>query len=158
MKKINPRLKVYTRLTVQLDDQSQVHQLSSDPVQSHDILAVQPATEKLFHQACKTLDVDIISLDMTELLPFYLKFPTEEQSKAAITKNCRDVLFHADARKGTERSVISGKLLKEPAELLSDKEEGDISEDCTGHSKEKNVDDNDEGDNYEPKEKKSKVE
>ena len=230
MKKINPRLKVYTRLTVQLDDQSQVHQLSSDPVQSHDILAVQPATEKLFQQACKTLDVDIISLDMTERLPFYLKFPTvnaanergihfeivyssairdssqrknlistaldlvvfakgkniiissgavneldfrgpydiinlgllfnlkEEQSKAAITKNCRDVLFHADARKGTERSVISGKLLKEPAELLSDKEEGDISEDCTGHSKEQNVDDNDEGDNYEPKEKKSKVE
>ena len=51
MKKINPRLKVYTRLTVQLDDQSQVHQLSSDPVQSHDILAVQPATEKLFQQA-----------------------------------------------------------------------------------------------------------
>ena len=82
----------------------------------------------------------------------------EEQSKAAITKNCRGVLFHADARKGTERSVISGKLLKEPAELLSDKEEGDISEDCTGHSKEQNVDDNDEGDNYEPKEKKSKVE
>ena len=28
----------------------------------------------------------------------------EEQSKAAITKNCRAVLFHAQARKGTERS------------------------------------------------------
>ena len=78
--------------------------------------------------------------------------------EAAITKNCRDVLFHADARKGTEKSVISGKLLKETAQLLSDKEEGDISEGCTGQSKEQNFDDNDEGDNYEPKEKKSKVE
>ena len=94
---------------------------------------------------------DIINLGLL----FNLK---EGQSKEAITKNCRDVLFHSDARKSTERSVISGKLLKKPAQLLSDKEEGDISESCTGHSKEQNFDDNDEGDNYEPKEKKSKVE
>lgn len=183
MKMKNPKLRFYSRITVLLDDQSQVHQLSSEAVQAFDILAVQPSTEKLYQQACKSLEIDIISFDMSRRLPFYLKFPTvhaavergvhfeiiystafmgttertqllaiamnmvvftkgkniivssgaeheldfrgpydivnlgllfnfkEEQSKAAITKNCRAVLFHAQARKGTERSVISGTRL-----------------------------------------------
>ena len=229
MKKSHPKLKVYSRITVQLDDQSQVHHLSSDAVQSHDILAVQPATEKLFQQACKTLEVDIISLDMTDRLPFYLKFPTvnaaiergihfeilyspalkdssqrknlistaldlvvfakgkniiissgaeneldfrgpydiinlgllfnfkEEQSKAAVTKNCRDVLFHVDARKGTERSVISGKVLTRPANQEEEIEEEDIGEGNNGDDKEASSDGGDEDNNYEPEEKKSKL-
>ena len=183
MKMKNPKLRFYSRITVLLDDQSQVHQLSSEAVQAFDILAVQPSTEKLYQQACKSLEIDIISFDMSRRLPFYLKFPTvhaavergvhfeiiystafmgttertqllsiamnmvvftkgkniilssgaeheldfrgpydivnlgllfnfkEEQSKAAITKNCRAVLFHAQARKATERSVISGTRL-----------------------------------------------
>ena len=199
-----------------------VAQKCTNPLRHDIFIAVQLATEKLFQQSCKTLDVDIIYLDMTERLPFYSKcshwtrntfwvwglqfvcnkrlVPTaldlgvfakgkniiilsgavneldfrgpyydisnlgllfnlkEEQSKAVITKNCKDVLFHANARKGTGRSVISGKLLKKPAQLLSDSEEGDISEGCTGHSKEHNFDDNDKDDKYKPKEKKSKVE
>ena len=109
MKRINPRLKVYTRLTVQLDDQSQVHQLSSDPVQSHDILAVQPATEKLFQQACKTLDVDIISLDMTERLPFYLKFPTVN---AAIERGIRfGIVYSSAIRDSSQRKNLISTAL-----------------------------------------------
>jgi len=230
LKKTHPKLKVYSRLTVQLDDQSQVHQLSSDVVQSFDILAVQPATEKLFQQACKTLEIDIISLDMTDRLPFFLKFPTvnaaiergvhfeityspalrdptqrknlistaldlvvfakgkniivssgaeneldfrgpydiinlgllfnfkEEQSKAAVTKNCRAVLFRAEARKGTERSVISGKVL---TKLEAENEEDIASEgnndDDHDDEEEGSSDGSYEGDNYGPKEKKSKV-
>lgn len=233
LKKTHPKLKIYSRITLQIDDQSQVHQLSSDIVQSYDILAVQPATEKLFQQACKTLEIDIISLNMTERLPFYLKFPTvnaaiergvhfeityspalrdptqrktliataldlvvfakgkhiivssaaeneldfrgpydivnlgllfnfnEEQSKAAVTKNCRAVLFHAEARKGTERSVISGKALARP--VIS---ETSVDEDFASAGNSDDDDDeedwssvvSDEDNTYEPKEKKSKVE
>ena len=237
-KKTHPNLKVYSRVTVQLDEQSQVHQLSSDVVQSFDILAVEPATEKLFQQACKTLELDIISLNMTDRLPFFLKFPTvnaaiergihfeivyspalrdptqrktlistaldlvvfakgkniivssgaeneldfrgpydiinlgllfnfkEEQSKAAVTKNCRAVLFHAEARKGTERSVISGKALarldtqeaENEEDIASEDNADDDDDDGDDHAQEVANDGNSEDDNYEPKEKKSKVE
>ena len=63
---------------VKLDHvEKSVAQKFTNPLR-HDILAVQLATdlEKLFQRSCKTLDVDIIYLDMTERLPFYLKFPT----------------------------------------------------------------------------------
>ena len=230
MKKKNSRLKFYSRITVLLDEQSQVHQLSSEAVQAFDILAVQPSTEKLYQQACKSLEIDIISLDMSRRLPFYLKFPTvhaaiergvhfeiiystafggttertqllaiamdmvvftkgkniivssgakheldfrgpydivnlgllfnfkEEQSKAAITKNCRAVLFHAQARKGTERSVISGRRL--PPHV--DEEAKDILEATCSRGKTSKDDatgnGNNEDDDYEPKDKRAKAE
>lgn len=233
MKKKNPKLKFYSRITVLLDDQSQVHQLSSEAVQTFDILAVQPTTEKLYQQACKSLEIDIISLDMSRRLPLHLKFPTvhaavergvhfeiiystafggttertqllaiamdmvvftkgkniivssgaeheldfrgpydivnlgllfrfkEEQSKAAITKNCRAVLFHAQARKGTERSVISGRRL--PPHV--NEEAKDIEATCSRGKTSKDDDfqnkvignGNNEGDDYEPKDKRAKV-
>jgi ribonuclease P/MRP protein subunit RPP1 len=34
---------------------------------------VQPQTEKLFQQCCGSLEVDVIALDMTQRIPFYLK-------------------------------------------------------------------------------------
>lgn len=233
MKKKNPKLKFYSRITVLLDDQSQVHQLSSEAVQTFDVLAVQPTTEKLYQQACRSLEIDIISLDMSRRLPFHLKFPTvhaavergvhfeiiystafggttertqllaiamdmvvftkgkniivssgaeheldfrgpydivnlgllfrfkEEQSKAAITKNCRAVLFHAQARKGTERSVISGRRV--PPHV--NEEAKDIEATCSRGKTSKDDDfqnkvignGNNEGDDYEPKDKRAKV-
>ena len=221
MRKKNTRLKFYSRITVVLDDQNQVHQLSSEVVQSFDILAVQPTTEQLYRQACKSLEVDIISLDMSGRLPFYMKRPTvheavergvhfevnystgfggttertqllaiaidlvdktkgkniiissgakqeldfrgpydlvnlgllfkfkEEQSKAATTKNCRAVLFHAEARKGTERSVMSGKLLPS----LANERAANINKargEATGN-------DSNGDEDYEPKDKRAKV-
>ncbi|KAG7218017.1 hypothetical protein INR49_020680 [Caranx melampygus] len=38
-----------------------------------DLLAVHPTTEKLFHGACTTYEVDIISITVTEKLPFIVK-------------------------------------------------------------------------------------
>ncbi|CAL8284981.1 unnamed protein product [Merluccius merluccius] len=40
---------------------------------AYDLLAVQPTTEKLFHAACMTFDVDIICITVTERLPFFFK-------------------------------------------------------------------------------------
>lgn len=180
-KKEYPKLRILSRLTVPLDEQSQVHQLASDRVQAYDILAVEPRTEKHFLQAVTTLEADIISLDFKNRLPFYLRHPQvnkaiergivfeivyspairdtsqrrytisnaldlvrvsrgrniiisseavdemdlrgpydisnlgllfglkEDQSKAAVSKHVRAVLFHADARKGTGKSAISGQ-------------------------------------------------
>ncbi|RUS23905.1 RNase P subunit p30-domain-containing protein [Jimgerdemannia flammicorona] len=50
------------------------YQNSNNPtVNAYDILAVQPTTEKLFQAACSTFEVDIISLDFSTRMPFYLK-------------------------------------------------------------------------------------
>ncbi|RUS13723.1 RNase P subunit p30-domain-containing protein [Endogone sp. FLAS-F59071] len=49
-------------------------QNSNNPtVNSYDLFAVQPTSEKLFQAACSTYEVDIISLDFSTRLPFYLK-------------------------------------------------------------------------------------
>lgn len=73
-----PRFRQYARITVQLDDAAQAHQLNAThPVlKTYDIFAVRPTSEKAFHAACLTLEgVDIISLDLSQRLPFQLKRP-----------------------------------------------------------------------------------
>ncbi|KAI8601667.1 RNase P subunit p30-domain-containing protein [Dissophora ornata] len=71
-------VKQYSRLTLVVDDISQNYGLNTNNpgVSSYDILAVQPTNEKLFQAACGTFEVDIISLDMSARLPFYLKHST----------------------------------------------------------------------------------
>ncbi|KAK3529014.1 hypothetical protein QTP70_014404 [Hemibagrus guttatus] len=48
-------------------------QRPSNEYKNFDILAVFPKTEKLFHAACMTYDVDIISIAATEKQPFHCK-------------------------------------------------------------------------------------
>ena len=57
----------YTRLTVVLSDPQQNYGLNSanEIVRSYDLLAVQPTTERCFQMACQSLDIDIISIDLT---------------------------------------------------------------------------------------------
>ncbi|KAF9436862.1 Ribonuclease P protein subunit p30 [Entomortierella beljakovae] len=75
-------MKQYSRLTLVVDDISQNYGLntSNSAVSSYDIIAVQPTNEKLFQAACGTFEVDIISLDMSARLPFYLKHSTVGQA------------------------------------------------------------------------------
>lgn len=42
----------------------------------YDILALRPTDEKTFQHACQSEHADIISLDLTQRLPFHFKFPT----------------------------------------------------------------------------------
>jgi RNase P/RNase MRP subunit p30 len=85
----------YTRITIPLEDHAGAHQLvrlhqafptpqsSSNPiVKSYDILAVVPQNEKTFYQACSSLEVDIIALDMAKKLPFVLKPTSVSQAVA----------------------------------------------------------------------------
>ncbi|XP_064602170.1 ribonuclease P protein subunit p30-like isoform X2 [Liolophura sinensis] len=65
-----------SRFTTVINDPAQTHKLTSPEIQAYDLLAVVPTSEKTFHLACGTLEVDIISLDLTEKLPFLFRRPS----------------------------------------------------------------------------------
>lgn len=69
------KLKLFTRLTLVVNDPSQCHGLSK--VQnSFDLIAVQPTSEKGLQLATTNLDIDLISFNMASKLPFFLKHKT----------------------------------------------------------------------------------
>ncbi|XP_061562201.1 ribonuclease P protein subunit p30 isoform X2 [Phycodurus eques] len=65
-------IRVLNRLTLVM---SELSHFRPNPTEyaGYDLLAVQPTTEKLFHAACTQLDVDVISVSVTEKLPFFFK-------------------------------------------------------------------------------------
>ncbi|KAI0223767.1 Ribonuclease P protein subunit p30 [Lamellibrachia satsuma] len=68
------QLQQFSRVTTVFSEMGQTRDLQQDEaIQAYDILAVQPTTEKLFHTACTELEVDIISVDMTQRLPFFFR-------------------------------------------------------------------------------------
>jgi len=57
---------------------------ASNPLlRDYDIIAVQPATEKLLQQ-CLQFDIDIVTLALNERLPFYLKVPQVNVMKSKV--------------------------------------------------------------------------
>lgn len=74
--KFNSGLRTYTRLTLVMDDPQQNYGLNAKNaiLHSYDILSVQPMTEKIFQMACQSMDIDLITFDLTtDRLPFQLK-------------------------------------------------------------------------------------
>lgn len=65
----------YSRLTLIMDNPQ--HNLginmNNEIMQSYDIVAIQPQNEKMFQIACTTLEVDMITLDMSSRLPFPIR-------------------------------------------------------------------------------------
>jgi ribonuclease P/MRP protein subunit RPP1 len=70
------KLEIYSRLTIEMDDAAQNYSIKGNVGESYNLIAVVPRTEKLFQMACQTLEIDIISFDMGERLPFHLKVPS----------------------------------------------------------------------------------
>ena len=90
------QLEVLQRLNVTVDDPALLHTLvsshllpfspfppppppppplqSSPAAESYDLLAVCPASDRVFLQACSVLPIDIVTFNFTEKLPFVLKF------------------------------------------------------------------------------------
>jgi ribonuclease P/MRP protein subunit RPP1 len=70
------------RLTVLLEDTTHVHSLSAanPALKQYDIVAVQPSDERTFQQACTGLDVDVISIDFSQRLPYHLKLQHVQQA------------------------------------------------------------------------------
>ncbi|ORY80411.1 RNase P subunit p30-domain-containing protein [Protomyces lactucae-debilis] len=69
------RFKIYSRLTLVLEDTSQNYNLSKT-AKGYDLLAVRPTSEKTLQYACTQMEVDIISIDLSQRLPYYLKHAT----------------------------------------------------------------------------------
>jgi ribonuclease P/MRP protein subunit RPP1 len=65
---------IYSRLSLTLDNEktnynNQIKQHS----QKYNLISATPTTEKLFQLCCQELEIDIISLDFTQVLNFHLK-------------------------------------------------------------------------------------
>ncbi|XP_033757454.1 ribonuclease P protein subunit p30-like [Pecten maximus] len=65
-----------SRISTVINDASQTHKLAQVDIQRFDLVAVQPTSEKTFHLACMTLDIDIIIIDVTQKLPYFIKRPS----------------------------------------------------------------------------------
>jgi hypothetical protein len=50
-------------------------QLNSQAVKSYDVVAVEAASAKAFQFACEQADIDIITFDVTNRIPFQIKRP-----------------------------------------------------------------------------------
>ncbi|XP_005105580.2 ribonuclease P protein subunit p30 [Aplysia californica] len=69
------RFEQLSRVTAVLRDAANTHRISSPEVQAYDLIAVQPTDDRTFQLACSSLDVDLISLDLSEHLGFVPKRP-----------------------------------------------------------------------------------
>ncbi|KAM8924482.1 ribonuclease P protein subunit p30 [Pelodytes ibericus] len=70
-------IKILTRLTILASDPSHCNVLRSTSASTrlYDIVAVYPKTEKLFHAACTSIDVDLVCINVTEKQPFFFRKP-----------------------------------------------------------------------------------
>lgn len=72
MREFNSDLKILTRLTIISDDFSQIRfKTGNEFIDTFDILSFQPSSEKALASVCKSADIDIISLDLTEKMPYF---------------------------------------------------------------------------------------
>ncbi|XWS71751.1 hypothetical protein CRYUN_Cryun03dG0165700 [Craigia yunnanensis] len=85
----------YTRLTVCIDTASQSQALNSgNPVlKTYDIVSVRPLNQNAFDHACEKAEVDIISINFSDKVPFRLKLP---MVKAAIKRGVYFEITYSD--------------------------------------------------------------
>ncbi len=72
---VPPSLRIIRRCTLYLSDTTQNHRLSQIAA-AYDIFAIRPTNEESLGQACQSLECDLVSLDLTQRYPFYLKHKT----------------------------------------------------------------------------------
>ena len=102
-----PAVTLLTRLTLTISDPSQNHRLASLQ-SSYDIIALRPIEEKSFTLACTSLECDLISLDLSQRLPFILRFKT---ISAALKRGIRFEICYSPGLIGgsdARRHLISG--------------------------------------------------
>ncbi|EXJ87009.1 ribonuclease P/MRP protein subunit RPP1 [Capronia epimyces CBS 606.96] len=99
---------VLTRLTLTISDAAQNHRLASLQSQ-YSLLALRPTNEKALQLCCSSLDCDLISLDFSQRLPFWLKFTTVS---SALQRGVRFEICYGPGVQGgnpdARRNLISG--------------------------------------------------
>ncbi|KAG6612637.1 Ribonuclease P protein subunit p30 [Phytophthora cinnamomi] len=64
------------RITLKLEEVADAQKLlGSDVVQGYDVIAAEAATPKVFQFLCEQADIDLITFDVTNRLPFQIKRP-----------------------------------------------------------------------------------
>lgn len=91
---------VLHRATLPLSDPAASNYRLPSLTAIYDILAIRPLTEKAFQNACLTLDVPLISLDLTQHFPFHFK---PKPCMAAVSRGvrfevCYSQVLSADSR------------------------------------------------------------
>ncbi|KIX02701.1 uncharacterized protein Z518_08643 [Rhinocladiella mackenziei CBS 650.93] len=99
---------VLTRLTITISDATQNHRLAS--FQPHySLIALRPTSEKALQLCCSSLECDLISLDLSQRLPFILKFKTVA---SALQRGVRFEICYSTGVQGgnsdARRNLISG--------------------------------------------------
>lgn len=100
------KLTILRRCTLVLTESYQNARLA-ELSRNYDILAVRPIDERTLQLACSSLDCDIISLDLTQRLPFWFKYKTLSE---AIKSGKRFELSYAQGvmgDSGMRRNLIS---------------------------------------------------
>eukprot|EP00180_Rhodochaete_pulchella_P003393 Plantae.Rhodophyta-Rhodochaete_pulchella.ctg57326.p1 GENE.Plantae.Rhodophyta-Rhodochaete_pulchella.ctg57326~~Plantae.Rhodophyta-Rhodochaete_pulchella.ctg57326.p1 ORF type:complete len:244 (-),score=24.60 Plantae.Rhodophyta-Rhodochaete_pulchella.ctg57326:45-755(-) len=69
-----PKPQLASRLTIKIEEQSDIQVLSHPTLKTYDLVAVQLGNEKLL-QHCLQADVDIVALDVGTRSPFHVKRP-----------------------------------------------------------------------------------
>lgn len=104
---IPPSLRVLTRMTLTISDTAQNHRLANLNT-NYEILALRPTTEKTFQLCCSSLECDLISIDLSQRLPFILKFTTVS---SALQRGVRFEICYSPGITGSSdarRNLISG--------------------------------------------------
>lgn len=100
----NVPIRQYTRLTLVLNDPQQNAGLTNtEIIRSFDIIAVRPTTDRTFQIACQSLDVDIISLDLSDRLAFNIKHGLVREAVA------RGVIFEVSYGPSISAPIAGGK-------------------------------------------------
>ncbi|KAL0232656.1 hypothetical protein GEMRC1_011403 [Eukaryota sp. GEM-RC1] len=87
-------VKIYSRITISLESRNHLHffNTASSGLRKFDIVAVEPRTEDAFRLACGDLEVDVISLDFSQRLPFFIK---HTQVKLALSRGiCFEIKYY----------------------------------------------------------------
>ncbi|UKZ64817.1 uncharacterized protein TrAtP1_006027 [Trichoderma atroviride] len=85
---------VLHRATLPLADPAASNYRLPSLVGVYDLLAIRPLTEKAFQNACLTLDIPIISLDMAQHFPFYFR---PKPCMAAVSRGVRFEICYSQA-------------------------------------------------------------
>ncbi|KAI5969113.1 RPP1 [Candida margitis] len=105
-----PTLNLFTRVTLIVNDSSKLQGVAK--LQNHfDLFAIQPANEKALQSTILNIECDLISLNLANKLPFFLKF---KAIGTGVSKGIKFEINYSQLVSGTSgySSDVSGNLIK----------------------------------------------
>ena len=112
--KIPDSLRIIRRCTLHLSDTSQNHRLSHIAA-AYDIFVIRPTNEASLGQACQSLECDLVSLDLTQRFPFYLK---HKAFSAAIQRGVKFEICYAPGILNSDGGTSRRNLISNATQLI----------------------------------------